>query len=271
MKRWLAFALALWSARAGAQVLATLGDRITIPGGEAQIGSDEAALERARSICRDESTLDHGEGCDVERFALELSPSRHHVARFAIDRTEVSRASYAECVTRGLCAPADDPGAPLDRELPVVGVDLRRAEAYCRARGGRLPTEAEWARAARGDDDRTFPWGTAADGGRANHGRPPGLPDALDGFAMLAPVGAFPSGRSPFGVENLSGNAAEWTASPPREADLALFGAITPSAYRVVRGGSYLSPLSAVRAAARNLVPIDTASRDLGFRCAYDL
>lgn len=266
----LCLALAL---AARAQDLALAPERIVVPSGDVQLGSQPEALEAALALCRDESRYGAA-GCVLERFALELSPSRHHVAAFAIDRTEVRRGDYLRCVARGLCAPpreARSRSGPDDAQLPITGVDLARAEAYCRAVGGRLPTELEWARAAQGDDERAFPWGEVADAGRANHGRPPALADDADGFLALAPVGAFPSGASPFGVLDLAGNVWEWTASLPRAEDRALLPSLGPEAWRVVRGGSFLSPLHGVRAATRHLAATDTASRDLGFRCAHDL
>jgi formylglycine-generating enzyme required for sulfatase activity len=270
----LAASLLLLSALVGrAQELTLAPERITIPSGDVRIGSHDPELDAAVALCRSESRLDGGAACTLERFALELAPERHHVAAFLLDRTEVTRGDYLRCVTRGLCAPAHDERIrtePEDPRLPITGVDLSRAETYCRARGGRLPTELEWARAAHGDGERTFPWGEAIDAGRANHGRPPALSDDADGFLGLAPVGSFASGANAWGVLDLGGNVWEWTTSTPREEDLTLLGPITPAGYRVVRGGSYLSPLHDVRAAARNVVAIETASRDLGFRCVYE-
>lgn len=254
-----------------AQELALAPEQVVIPSGDVLIGSHDEAFDAAIALCVSESRLDGGASCTRERFALEELPTRHHVAAFAIDRTEVTRGDYQRCVTRGLCRPAHDErvrSEPADPRLPITGVDLARAEAYCRARDGRLPTELEWARAAQGDDERTFPWGHGVDGGRANHGRPPGLTDDSDGFAALAPVGSFRAGAGPWGALDLAGNVWEWTASPPREADAELLGPITRSAYRVVRGGSYLAPLHDLRTSTRNIAPIDAEARDLGFRCA---
>jgi formylglycine-generating enzyme required for sulfatase activity len=258
---------------ARAQDLAVAPERIVVPSGDVQLGSQPEALEAALALCRDERRYGAA-SCVLERFALELSPSRHHVASFAIDRTEVRRVDYLRCVARGLCTPPREVrprSAPEDPRLPITGVALAAAEAYCRAVGGRLPTELEWARAAQGDDERAFPWGDGADAGRANHGRPPALADDADGFPALAPVGSFPAGASPFGVLDLAGNVWEWTASLPRAEDRALMPSLGAEAWRVLRGGSFLSPLDEVRAAVRHLAATDTAARDLGFRCAHDL
>lgn len=103
------------------------------------------------------------------------------------------------------------PEAPADH--PVTGVTWEAATAYCRWLGERLgtpgrirlPTEDEWERAARGDDDREFPWGDTYRTGLAN------LVDL--GLGTTAPVGSFPGGASPYGVLDLAGNADEWTST----------------------------------------------------------
>jgi formylglycine-generating enzyme required for sulfatase activity len=269
------FARAAGSARAQTE-LPLGGPIVLIPSGDVLIGAREEAIYQAAALCRAESRFDGGASCTIERFANELHTRVAHVARFGIDRTEVSRGAYRACVASGRCAPSSEIVDDLtsgEDGLPVAGIDLPRAERYCAARGGRLPTEEEWTRAARGDDERSFPWGSSYDPGLANHGRPPGLADPSDGFLHAAPVGSFPSGASPFGVLDLAGNVWEWTSSMPTEDDLSLLGApMTPEAFRVLRGGSFLHPAHALRVSARNFAaPLDLASADLGLRCAYDL
>ncbi len=269
------FARAAGSARAQTE-LPLGGPIVLIPSGDVLIGAREEAIYQAAALCRAESRFDGGASCTIERFANELHTRVAHVARFGIDRTEVSRGAYRACVASGRCAPSSEIVDDLtsgEDGLPVAGIDLHRAERYCAARGGRLPTEEEWTRAARGDDERSFPWGSSYDPGLANHGRPPGLADPSDGFLHAAPVGSFPSGASPFGVLDLAGNVWEWTSSMPTEDDLSLLGApMTPEAFRVLRGGSFLHPAHALRVSARNFAaPLDLASADLGLRCAYDL
>lgn len=249
------------------------GDRVVIPSGGVTLGAREDALAVAIDLCRRESRFDGGAGCTLERFASELRTRIVHVAAFSIDRYEVSRARHRACVIAGSCRPSRDPEPEADDRLPVVGVDSSDAEAFCRYAGGRLPTEEEWTRAARGDDERAFPWGNSVDVARGNHGRPPLIEDASDGFAGAAPVGSFPAGASPFGALDMAGNAWEWTSSTPSADDLALLGGpVTASAYRVLRGGSFLHPAYAMRVTARNfLAPVDLRTADLGVRCAYDL
>lgn len=283
---------------------------VTLRGGSFVMGADPALIDHARTACirelerfaeaqggslNDDTTLAGFDlqlrVCGVERFAhVMCGPDyfaheavAHEVwlPAFAIDRTEVTVAAYGRCVRAGRCA------APLDRignpqsgapALPVTGVSWDDAQRYCRFAGGRLPSEAEWERAARGRDGRTYPWGWVLDGRRFNHGAvAPECHDDDDGFALVAPVGSFPDGASPEGVLDLAGNALEWVADRAAEdrAGYPFARAVDPrgppvGTERVVRGGSFALPMFLSRATARLRRPAGTRERDLGFRCAYD-
>ena len=181
---------------------------------------------------------------------------------FAIDATEVTRAAYAKCVAVRKCKLASPqppvPGA--DPSLPVTGVDWNDAQAFCRFTGGRLPTEAEWEKAARGDDGREYPWGNDADCGRANWGNFEGEgPCADKNPGHPVAVGTYTAGASPYGVLDMGGNVWEWVADRYED----------EPKRRVVRGGSCCSFFVGPRAANRNAWAASYRDGDLGFRCAY--
>lgn len=140
------------------------------------------------------------------------------VRAFWLDRTEVTNARYLECVQAGKCEPFRDdvarrfgagPEAGFRGDLqPVVGVSYLDASRYCEFRGKRLPREAEWERAARGDDNRTFAWGNdKPTPALACFGRKPGAKGAT-----TSDVASHPSGAGPYGHLDLIGNVWEWTA-----------------------------------------------------------
>lgn len=160
-------------------------DRVMIPAGSFYMGSD-----------------DRGEPDERPRHQLELQA-------FLIDRTEVTRGDYRRCEGAGVCTSA----RPLDARFqdprqPIVGVSWHQARTYCAWARGRLPTEAEWEKAARGADGRVFPWGDQyPDGTRAVYGR-------SEATGHPEPVGSRPRGDSPYGLHDMAGNVWEWVESP---------------------------------------------------------
>ena len=192
---------------------------------------------------------------------------------FWIDETEVTNAQYHKCVESGAC---EVPGAegydPLGKRNLPAEVTWRGAQAYCDWVGGRLPTEAEWEKAARGIDARTYPWGDEEpDCTRANH-------DSLrEGwcFAGLAPVGSYPAGASPYGVLDMAGNAGEWVNDWYGVDYYAISPGQNPlgpesGEYRVARGNAWYYPAEYIRAAYRDPWSPDDTTVLLGFRCAVD-
>ena len=259
-------------ADSGLAVLRTPGpDALLIRGGVFLMGSDEYAIAHALAVCRREPRRDD---CSEEMFAVEYAPHEVLLDPFWIDRTEVTVARYQQCVATGRCA--TPPGgserpAPLDH--PITMVSWSDAATFCAWAGGRLPTEAEWERAARGASGRAYPWGNVYNPFLSNHGRF-GLYelDPADGFLEAAPVGSFPDGRTPEGVEDLAGNVQEWVADwfAPEYSKATAVNPRGPDVgeERVVRGGGYGSPRPFLRGASRWKAPPWARRSWMGFRCA---
>jgi formylglycine-generating enzyme required for sulfatase activity len=189
-----------------------------------------------------------------------------------IDKTEVSVAMYI------LFAPNVKWSGPLDH--PVTYVSWEDAAAYCAWVGARLPTEAEWEKAARGTDARLYPWGNQPPAGNlVNFADLSSLHlswadiSVDDGFAETAPVGSFPDGQSMYGAMDMAGNAAEWVNDWYDETYYSLAPGINPQGAdsgngRVLRGGSWYSNATSVRTTDRSWYIPEGASDYTGFRCA---
>ncbi len=213
-------------------------------------------------------------GGTLERGGLSpvgLSP-------YYIDQLEVSNAQWEGCVDAGACPRPESPAEdvlgryyddPAYADYPVVRVTWYEAAAYCRWRGARLPSEAEWEMAARyHPDDATltaYPWGDEWDPSRLNYCDESCQPDDPiyitpgydDGWPQLAPVGSFVLGASPLGVLDMAGNAAEWTADR-----------LDGGEQRVVRGGAWNLDAAWARSTSRLGVLPDARTPGIGFRCA---
>jgi formylglycine-generating enzyme required for sulfatase activity len=231
-------------------------------------------------------------GLDPNASSDELPVHKVTMHGFWMDKVEITNAMYALCVQAGACNlpqsfKSDTRPSYFNNsefaDYPVVYIGWGDAAAYCKWAGRRLPTEAEWERAARGDDFRTFPWGDErADSSRANIN-----------FYLgdTSRVGSFPAGASYFGILDMAGNVTEWVndyydatyysaainTNPP--------GPISRSSYfnRVVRGGSFQDTEAYVRVSKRASVKgpdfnadldsheyVGETSPKIGFRCAAD-
>jgi len=217
-------------------------DMVYVPAGEFIMGSDEGESD-------------------------EQPVHTVHLDAFYIDETEVTNAQYRACVEAGACdAPSDT--TYYDNadyaQHPVVFVSWNDADVYCKWADKRLPTEAEWEKAARGTDGRMYPWGEGLDCDHAQYSE-------CDGQAV--PVGSKPKGASPYGALDMAGNVWEWVADWYDESYYSHSPSHNPQGpdlgeYRVLRGGSWDNVPYNVQSAPRDRRSPDSWVDGRGFRCA---
>ncbi|MEZ4735960.1 MAG: formylglycine-generating enzyme family protein [Caldilineaceae bacterium] len=190
-----------------------------------------------------------------------------YLDEFWMMQTEVTNAQFAQCVAAGVClAPRNERwDDPAFANHPVTGVNWSQANGYATWVGGRLPTEAEWEKAARGADGRIYPWGNQAPTAQtANF-------NTLAGDTV--PVGQYPDGASPYDVLDLAGNVEEWVADL-YDSDYYTYTPVrnpqgpATGTFGVLRGGSFYHDVLDLRASARAKAFIDGKFDSVGFRVA---
>ncbi len=254
------------------------------------------AAERAKLPAHDEmvkipaGTFLMGSDKKVDRNAYqpEFPQRKVYLDAYEIDKYEVTTVQFLKFVLATDRKPLIDwqyEGGNFQETManhPVMHVSWFDADAYCRWAGKRLPTSAEWEKAARGEDGRIYPWGNEPAGlSRANFGRT-GLsgpvrdrPERLLLYPPIISVDKYDNGVSPYGVFQLAGNVAEWTAdwydphyyktAPDRNPKGPEKGT-----QRAFRGGGWIDSTPSVRPAQRNGTDPNTKMNWLGFRCARD-
>ncbi|MBE2240391.1 MAG: SUMF1/EgtB/PvdO family nonheme iron enzyme [Caldilineaceae bacterium] len=221
---------------------------IEVPAGDFIMGSTPSDLDAAVAECN------RWEGnCEWNWFDNELPQRTVWLPTYRIMAYEVTNADYVACVDADVCAVAgraiSSSNIPYDPlffagDRPVVGVSFYDAGAFCAWIGAHLPTEEEWEKAARGVDGRVYPWGNMLDVTRANIGA-----------TGPAAVGSFAGGASPWDVQDMAGNAFEWTAT--RQGDR-----------YILRGGSwFVYPFRGRTADRGTKLEATFANYDVGFRC----
>lgn len=213
---------------------------------------------------------------DGEGEGDEHPRHRVYLDGFYLDQYEVTTSRFSKFLhERKMPAPQSwsEQAHQFHGNKPVVGVDWNDAVAYCSWAGKRLPTEAEWEKAARGTDQRVYPWGNdAPNERRANFNRGFDFQD----YGVLTDVGSFEQGKSPYGVYDMAGNVWEWTADWYDENYYGKSPSRNPTGpssgkYRVVRGGSCYHAPFYVRSAYRTWNTPTYRYDNVGFRCAQDV
>lgn len=252
-----------------------------------------------------------GSPSDMGGLPDEQPQRKVYLGSFYIDRYETTNEAYAAFVrSTGHSFPensnphatvwtAAGPIPGIERH-PVINVSWLDAAAYCNWAGKRLPTEAEWEKAARGTDSRRYPWGNDWDIRLANsasfwagrtiefssgadwdafwvkgEGADLARTKGIQGEILTLPVGSFPSAVSPYGLYDMAGNVAEWVEDwyDPnyyKSAPLADPAGPTRGAIKSMRGGSWLKPAISLRTSDRDWGTIDSRPSGTGFRCAKD-
>lgn len=224
---------------------------IFIPAGNFTMGSREEHIQQTLAECNDTEGEETGQWCQASWFKEPLRSV--FIDNFEITKYEITNAQYKVCVNAGNCRDANrqvngnnppyDPNYFTDN-YPVVMVSWEDAQTFCKQLNGRLPTEEEWEKAARGTDERRYPWGNTFESTKANLSS-----------SFPASVGSFPQGASPYGIMDMAGNVFEWTATQGT------------TGY-IVRGGGWSKYYFRGRVTDRGTqLEASFSNYDVGFRC----
>jgi formylglycine-generating enzyme required for sulfatase activity len=254
----------------------TITPTMTLSGPPTEITSQGALMVLVPAGPFEMGAVDHDLYAETEEKPIHSVD----LAAYYIDKFEVTNALYQPCVKAGACKPPLQTdswthfryyGNPIYDNFPVVYVNWKMAKVYCEWRGVRLPTEAEWEKAARGPDPRLYPWGSTEPACRIVNFKGPGSCD----HDVLS-VNSKGDGKSPYGVYHMAGNVWEWVNDFYSDGYYSLSPVDNPTGPtsgqgRVMRGGSWNSTTDDIRTSKRRSVPPSYNNYDLGFRCAQDV
>lgn len=241
------------------------------------MGSTADQIDAAVALCRRNPD---GDACQRSDFTSEFPQHEIFLSDFYMDITEITNGQYRACVQAGVCNPPDSGSGtyrsseyyerPQFDAYPVVWVTWFDARDYCGWVGERLPTEAEWEKAARGETGAIFPWGDRFATDMAN--------TQDRGSEVIQPVGQYPAGASPYGLLDMAGNVWEYVAdwfdpdyyfNAPGEDPAG--PNVSPTGQRVLRSGSYANFQHYARVANRGAITPDSSTQFRGMRCARDV
>jgi formylglycine-generating enzyme required for sulfatase activity len=218
-----------------------------------------------------EFTMGSNDGSDDEKPVHTVN-----LDAYWIDQTEVTNAMYAKCVEAGACQPPSHTDSSTRSsyydnsdfdDYPVIHVDWNQAGSYCEWAGRRLPTEAEWEKAARGADARTYPWG--------NNDPTADLLNFNGNVGDTTKVGKYPGGAGPYGAYDMAGNVWEWVNDWYDSLYYEHSSSLNPTGsstgeYRVLRGSSWNLNYSSARSTFRYWSKPSSSHYLVGFRCSRD-
>lgn len=242
---------------------------VFVPAGDFTMGSTSQQIVQMVANCNEGANV-----CNFNNFDKEIPQHEVYLDSYYIDQYEVTNARYAKCVAAGICQPPKDLSSSTYTNYygnhdfdnyPIIRVNWSDAKIYCGWREDRLPSEAEWEKAARGTDERVYPWGDNIDCSHANYSGCVG---------ETVSVGSYESGKSPYDVYDMAGNVWEWVNDwYGSYQNLHVYNPLGPSSGEdhILRGGSWyhldVYVRSTWRTRSSGLEHLQSTAT-VGFRCA---